>query len=449
MPTPNASPPSTMQKEHGYYRLLKKNLAFRNLWYGQVVSELGDWLNSIAIYALILELGGSGVALAASMMAKLLPFVVVSPIAGVVIDRMSRKKIMIASDILRFLAVLGLLWVGQKDDLWLLYVLVTVEVALSAFFEPARSAIIPSITQKEDLVTANALGGATWSVMLALGAGLGGVVVSLCGIRTAFVIDALSFLLSAGFIARIQYPADDKKTNPLSPTVQGGFKDLIAGVRYLSTEPVVLVVSLLKSGLAVAGGIMTIIPLYAYQLFTTPSAVSFGVGVMYSSRGVGAALGPMLVKRFFGDSYRVLQIAISVSFFLEAIAYLAFSNSHTLWSASLSLGMSTLFGSVIWVFSSTLLHMEAEDRYLGRVFGSELAMMTLVMGMSNLGAGIAVDRFGLTPNEVMFWVGMIFFIPGILWTFFFLSVRPRLKQRKDLTCGLITLPAIAPERADA
>jgi MFS family permease len=413
-----------MQKD-SYYRLLKKNPALRNLWYGQVVSELGDWLNSIAIYALILQLGGSGMALAGTMIAKLMPFVVVSPIAGVVIDRMSRKKIMIASDILRFFAVLGLLWVGEKDDLWLLYALVILEVALSAFFEPARSAIIPSISRKEDLVTANALGGATWSVMLAVGSALGGVVVSLCGIRTAFVIDALSFLISAWFIARIPYPADNGKT--LRPAA-GGIRDLIEGARYLLAKPVVLAVSLLKSGLAIAGGIMTIIPLYAHQLFTSPSAVSFGIGAMYSSRGVGAALGPLLVKRFFGDSTRVLHIAISASFFLEALAYLLFSCSHALWSASLSLGISTLFGSVIWVFSSTLLHMEAEDLYLGRIFGSELAVMTLVMGMSNLGVGIAIDRFGLTPNEIMFWMGMIFFIPGILWTFFFLSVRPRLGQ---------------------
>ena len=439
-----------MQKEHGYYRLLKKNHALRNLWYGQVVSELGDWLNSIAVYALILELGGSGMALAASMMAKLLPFVIVSPIAGVVIDRMSRKKIMIASDILRFFAVLGLLWVGQKDDLWLLYVLVIMEVALSAFFEPARSAIIPSISDKKDLVAANALGGATWSVMLALGAALGGMVVSLCGVRTAFVIDALSFLLSAWFVARIRCPGDEDKVSQRSHA--GGFKDLIEGARYMLARPVVLVLSLLKSGLAIAGGIMTIIPLYAHQLFTTPSAISFGIGVMYSCRGVGAALGPLLVKRLFGDSIRVLQIAISGCFFLEALAYLLFSYTHSLWSAALCLGMSTLFGSVIWVFSSTLLHMEVEDLYLGRVFGSELAMMTLVMGVSNMGAGIAVDQFGLTPNEVMFWIGLVFFIPGILWNFFFLYVRSYWKQ--GMQAGYsdqknrIRLAPIAPERID-
>ena len=95
----------------GYFELLQKNKPFRNLWFGQVVSELGDWLNSIAIYALILRLSDSGMAMAGAMMAKLLPIVLVSPIAGVVVDRVSRKVVMIVSDLLRFIVVLGFLYV--------------------------------------------------------------------------------------------------------------------------------------------------------------------------------------------------------------------------------------------------------------------------------------------------------------------------------------------------
>ena len=93
----------------GYFRLLRQNHEFRNLWCGQVVSELGDWLNSIAIYALILKLSDSGMAMAGAMMAKLLPIVLISPIAGVIVDRVSRKRVMIISDLLRCGVVLGFL----------------------------------------------------------------------------------------------------------------------------------------------------------------------------------------------------------------------------------------------------------------------------------------------------------------------------------------------------
>ena len=111
-----------MQKKSsiGYIRLLRENDSFRNLWYGQVVSELGDWLNSIAIYALILRLSDSGMAMAGAMMAKLLPIVLISPIAGVVVDRVNRKTVMIVSDFLRFFVVLGFLFVISGTDKWCL-----------------------------------------------------------------------------------------------------------------------------------------------------------------------------------------------------------------------------------------------------------------------------------------------------------------------------------------
>ena len=134
-------------------------------------------------------------AMAAAMMAKLLPIVFGRPLAGVMIDRMDRKTILIASDVLRCFTVLGFLIVESSEDLWLVYTLTLFEVALSGIFEPARSAIMPSLLSKNHLVTANTLAGATWSVMLALGAALGGFVVSLLGVKTAFILDALTYLI--------------------------------------------------------------------------------------------------------------------------------------------------------------------------------------------------------------------------------------------------------------
>ena len=116
------------KRSTGYVRLLKTNRPFRNLWYGQVVSELGDWLNTIAIYTLVLKLSGTGTAVASAMMAKLLPIFFVSPLAGVLVDRMDRKAIMIISDVLRFVVVLGFLLVDDVGDLWLLYTLAVVEI---------------------------------------------------------------------------------------------------------------------------------------------------------------------------------------------------------------------------------------------------------------------------------------------------------------------------------
>jgi len=398
----------------GYCQLLRKNEIFRNLWFGQVVSELGDWLNSIAIYALILKLSNSGMAMAGAMMAKLLPIVLISPFAGIVVDRIDRKVVMISSDLLRCIVVLGFLFVEDQGALWFIYTLVIIEISLSGFFEPARSAIIPSLVTKEDLVTANALSGATWSVMLAFGAALGGVIVSLFGIRVAFIVDACTFLISAWFISKI--PSKTKPTKKAEK--KNGFKDLTDAVHLLIKTPMILVLSLLKSGLAVTGGIMTLIPLMASQVVSKPAILSLGIGILYSSRGIGAAIGPLLVKKLFGETTKVLNWSIAAAFFFKAFSYLFIGNSTNLFTLSLSVAAATLFGSIIWVFSSALIHLSTPDKYLGRVFSFELAIMTLVMGMSNWGVGFAIDELGFTSNQIAFAMGALLTISGLIWTGF-------------------------------
>lgn len=409
-----------------YLTLLKTNAGFRNLWYGQVVSELGDWLNSIAIYMLVMQLGGGGMAMALTMMAKLMPVFFVSPIAGVLIDRMDRRTILMASDLFRFVVVLCFLFVDAPGELWLLYSLVIVEIALAGFFEPARSAMIPSLTRREELVTANALSGSTWSVMVAVGAALGGVLVSWFGIQTAFIIDAFTFLVSAFFISRIP------KSKPGAPlpaeAKKSFFKDLFDAGRYLKSEPGILILALLKSGLAMAGGIMTLIPLYAARIYSAPEMISMAIGIIYSGRGIGAALGPPLVRRLFGDSTQALRAAISVAFFLGAGAYLLFSRSESLVLATASIGLATFFGSIIWVFSSALIHLQAEDRFLGRIFSLEMALLTLVMGLSNFAVGGLIETMGWGLQTTAQTISIVFLLPGIAWGSYLLFLNRKFKK---------------------
>ena len=413
-------PDKSNESSIGYFPLLKQNPSFRNLWYGQVISELGNWVNSIALYALILQLTGSGMAMAAAMMAKLLPMVIISPFAGVVIDRMDRRTVLIASDILRCFTVLCFLIVESREDLWLVYALTLFEVALTGFFEPARSAILPSIVKKNHLVTANAISGATWSIMLTLGAALGGFVVSLFGVKVAFILDALTYLLSAWFIIKISYP-NTKSEEPIKKNNSSGIKGLLEGGRYLISHPIVLALALLKSGMAIKGGIMTLIPLFANRLWSDPAAVSVAVGIMFSSRGIGSAIGPILIRKWLGESPKILQGSILAAFFLGSLALLAFSFSKNLWLTSLCIGLSGMFGSIVWVFSTALIHLEADRQFLGRIFGIEMALLTLIMGISNGVVGVAIDELQMTIQSVILWMSGLYMIPGILWIIFLAS----------------------------
>src|SRR6185436_2107704 len=185
--------------------VLRTNRNFRLLYFGQAISQLGDWFNSVAVYALLLDLTGSATAVAWMMIVQFLPIAIVGPMAGVVVDRVDRRRLMIAADLLRGSLIVGLLLVRSREQVWIAYAVMALTVSATAFFEPARTSTIPNITSAEELMPANALASATWSAMLAIGASIGGLVTALAGRNVAFVVNALSFFASAVFISRTRY----------------------------------------------------------------------------------------------------------------------------------------------------------------------------------------------------------------------------------------------------
>src|SRR5438067_8974145 len=183
------SRPGTSNPTVGYAELLRSNRGFRLLWLGQVVSQMGDWFDTIAVYTIALRLTGSSRSIALIMVARFLPTVVLGPGAGVIADRFSRRSIMIAADIMRATVVLGFLFVRRPDQMWLVYLLPVLQLAFSTFFEPAKTAAIPSIVSDRELVPANAIASDTSSVMLTLGAALGRFVPGPFGTNGRFMLD--------------------------------------------------------------------------------------------------------------------------------------------------------------------------------------------------------------------------------------------------------------------
>ena len=164
-----------------YLRLLRQNRNFRRLWTAQIVSEIGDWFYTLAIYSLLLQLTGRAGSVALALVLQVLPQTFIGPLSGVVNDRIRRKHVMIAADLARMLIVLAMLLVRSVSMVWLVYPLLLLETIMAAFFEPARSSVIPNITTREDVVLANTLSSTTWSMNLVLGATLGGLVGALLG----------------------------------------------------------------------------------------------------------------------------------------------------------------------------------------------------------------------------------------------------------------------------
>ena len=369
----------------------------------------------MAVFALLLDLTGSATAVAWMMIVQFLPVAIVGPMAGVVVDRVDRRRLMIVADVVRGVLILGLLFVRRPEDVWLAYVVMALSVSASAFFEPARTATIPNITSSAELMPANALSAATWSAMLALGASVGGLVTWLAGRNVAFTINALSFFASAAFVMRMR----DIPAAPANPRAAGlvaltGVPDLIDGLRYVRSHSHVAALMFVKAGWGLAGGVLLLLTIFGQQVFQVGSSTAAGIGVLYGARGIGAALGPIALRWLVGHEARALRSTIGPSYFMIGFFYVALAWAPNLPIAAACVLLAHFGGSVLWVFSTVLLQLEVPDRFRGRVFSVELALVTLFSSISSYWTGHQLDT-GWSPRTMAFALGAMFCVPGTLW----------------------------------
>lgn len=423
------SPPG--YKPVGYLELLRGNRSFRQLWLGQVVSQLGDWFDTIALYTIILNLTGSGRDVGLLLVARFVPSFFFGPLSGVVADRFSRRTILIVSDLLRAFVVLGFLFVRRADQLWIIYVLTVCQLGLSTFFEPAKTAAIPSIVADRELVAANAISSVTWSVMLTLGAAIGGLITGWFGTNVAFILDAVSYLLSAALIASIRVPKRRKRERQkLSFGRILGITETIEGIRYVKDRPRVLALLMVKPAWGLGGGILTLLAVFGERIFPVGRSAATGIGVLFAARGIGTAVGPIVARRFAGEGDKRMQTSIGIAFLIGGCFYIAFGSATSFVFALLVLGFAHCGGSILWVFSTVLLQRAVADNFRGRVFAAEFALLTLTMAASNYTTGELLDRFGFSPRLVTVGIGLFFLLPGLAW---FLTQRwwDREEEQRD------------------
>src|ERR1700746_3885022 len=282
-----------------YARLIRKNANFRRLWCAQIVSEIGAWFYTLAIYSLLLQLTGHASSVALALVLQVLPQTFIGPLSGVVNDRISRQRVMIAADLVRVVVVLCMLLVRSRAMVWFVYPLLLLETLMAAFFEPARSSVIPNITKREDVILANTLGSATWSLNLVLGATLGGVVAALLGRDAVFVLNAVSFLVSALFIAGMHFAEPHaEKASPLRMRELFDYSPILEGVRYVRSQRSLLATIFVKAGNLVIGPSWVLFTVMGQRYFPVrwrsldpQRGAILGMSLLLGGRGIGALLG--------------------------------------------------------------------------------------------------------------------------------------------------------------
>ena len=419
-----------------YVQLVRGNRNFRLLWLAQMVSEIGDWLYAVAVYSLLLDLTGSASSVATAVVLQVLPQVLVAPMAGVLNDRLSRRSVMIFADLVRAVVVLGMLAASATGNIWAMYVLLLLETVMWGFFEPGRSAMIPNlVSSKDDVLIANSLGSTTWSFNLAIGSALGGLIAVVFGRSAVFAVNSVSFLASAYLLTRMQVEEPHTAGSaPLKARDLMDFTPFLEGFRYIRQDRRLLATLTAKFGLGLMGAHYVILPMFGERIFPVSldglgprRAGMLGMSLLMGARGMGALLGPLIGGYWADRDPERMRRGILYGFFAVFLGYTSLSFAPSVWLAIIAVVIAHAGGSVIWVFSTTMLQTLTGDRFRGRVFSADFAFLVVAMSVSTHAGGLAVDM-GVPVRTVSFAVGAMALLPAAMWAF---RAMPLWRDRPD------------------
>jgi predicted MFS family arabinose efflux permease len=381
----------------GFGELLRGNSNYRYTWMGQIVSEVGDHFNNIAVLSLAMQETHSGAAVAGLMLSRAIPAVMAGPLAGVMLDRFDRRRIMIASDLIRGVIAFGFIYALSYHQVWMLYLLSALLNVASPFFTSGRSAILPSIATKAELHSANSLTQTTGWLTLTVGAYIGGTTVDQFGYTLAFVFNALSFFVSAYCIYSLRpekghFRAKDRGLNETK--VARPWHEYREGLSYMAQAPLILGIALISVGWASGGGAAQVLfTLFSQQVFERGAR---GLGQLWGTAGVGLLVGgfvgTQLGKRI---GFKAYKKTVFFCYLLHGGAYVVFSQMRGWGWALFFMGFSRAAVAVSSLLNWSTLLKHVDDRYRGRVFSTIETMNWSTMTLSMLAAGLASQHYSI------------------------------------------------------
>jgi MFS family permease len=395
-----------------FLALLRDNRNYRYTWLAQVVSEIGDYFNNIAVFSLALQTTGSGLVVSGVMLARAIPAVAAGPVAGVALDRFDRRRIMIGSDLVRTVAALAFLLTIDQPRPGLLYGLSALLMFASPFFSSGRAAILPSIATAGELHTANSLTQTTQWATITVGTLAAGYATAWLGYRGAFLFNALSFLFSAWAIAKLRGSFQPRREAQAPHGPVRAWAEYREGLRYMRSAPLIFGIAMISVGWASGGGAAQILfALFGEQVFHRGPA---GIGTIWGMAGVGlligGGLGHWIGRRTGFSGYKRTITAAYVS---HGLTYVLFSQMENYAAALGMILLSRVGMAVSSVLNQFQLLRHTPDEYRGRVFSTLESLRWAVMIGSMAAAGIASQHY--SPRTIGLVAGVLSSLTAVWW----------------------------------
>jgi MFS family permease len=399
--------------------LLRRNADFRRLFLATVVTFLGDWFAFVAVSGMVVELTGRGGVAALVYAASTLPVFLASPLAGVIADRVDRKRLFMAVNVVAAVPALGLLGAQALGAAWLAIACVAAMAVCAAFVEPVTASVVPNLVEREDLATAQAAIGAVWGTMLFVGAAIGGLVAATLGREASFVLNALTFLGAAALVVRIRRPFRSGAL-PERASVLAHLGEVWGYVRPRKITRALMVT---KTGVGLANGIVGLLPAFAITRFGGGDAA---IGLLLAARGFGALVGPFAGRWLALDRHgatpgsvdgRRMLVVCGASILAYGVAYTFLPLTGSLAVAALCVALAHAGGGAQWVLSTYGLQVTTPDRVRGRVMSLDFGLATLAIGVSSIGAGGAAELVGVAATSwALVGVALVYGAGWLWWT---------------------------------
>jgi MFS family permease len=436
-----------------YLQLLRGNRSFRRLWFGQVISELGNWFNFIAGLGLVRALShGDPEVTTIMLLARLLPFTLFAPLAGAFVDRWSRRTVMIVADLARVGVALGFLLVHGTEQFWIAYICTALLSFFGAFFEAAKNASLPNITGEHDLLAGNALMFSSRFLLMSFGAALGGWTAANVGYRAAFIVNAVSFVVSAFSVWLIP----DDQTRQVAVTTALDRKDLKRppfwvdireGWSYIVSHGPVAAIIFTNVLWATGGGAINLISdRLGGIVFAGEHGISgdSAVAALYFAAGMGLFIG-MLIARRAGTYVEVrgkITGFIGWSLLAQGVIFALMGVMPSLWLVCVLLFLGRILLGAEFAVQETLLMRLVPDKLRGRVSTTDRATEILIWSFSTSIAGWSLRA--ITPRTLTVIAGLLSATSGAFWLILFASGKVRLPRRwraAETSAKTETLPA--------
>ena len=401
-----------MENLQKYITLISKNKDFQKLFAARLITLGGDWLLTVPLLGIIYDLTDNPFITSLVLVVQSAPLFILGSFGGYLADRYDRKKILAISEFLSGFVVLLILYAVTTENIVFILFSFGMLSVVGFSYMPTSDAALPNVVKKENLAEANVIFFSSWGIMAGLGAGLGGYLTTVISRNMLFTIDFFSFLLSALIVFSIKKNLSEKAIEDQNKE-DISYKD---GLKYASSRKEIFSLIITKATFSIsASGLLSMFTVLSYDIY---QAGDYGTGLMFGARGMGALVGPIVIRYFFGSSDGRLLNTIGLTIMAWGLFYFFIPFTLSLYLTVLLLFLGHAGGGSQWAFSTYGLQVLTPDRLRGRIAGIDYSLYFFMNTISTLMIGYLAKVYGVLFVFKLF--PALGFLFGFVW---YLSTR--------------------------